>query len=521
MIQSRELLFLTLYFLLIILSIILFEKKRNYSLFLLFLATLILGWHTASLDPFLNVWDEQYHALVAKNMVENPFEPRLFDEHVLPFDKNNWTYNSIWLHKQPLFLWQMALSIKLFGLSALSVRLPSVLLFSLMPLMVFRIGKITVNKNIGFLAAILMSASPFVLELLSGFNSTDHNDVSFLFYVLASFWSFWEYRRTGNTKWLILVGIFSGAAVLVKWLMGLLIFPTWFLSNQFSNPEGRFSIRSYLPILIAFSIALMVFMPWQIYIHNYFPEEAAYEMDKTSRHLIEVVEGHYEDRFYYFNEGLSNFYGRGALVPFALLLGLIMLFVHLKDHFKRYQFLFSIAIVYSVYTIAETKMPAFPVIVIWIGYLALASIIYGFYTIVKCWLTNQVVLRVVSFHLLILTVYLSLDYNRINENHFGQQDWAKEQRAQNEMEIRRIQQLDRILGKDRHFVFNANLTYAGYIPVMFYTNHIAYDIIPTEDQLISAISSGRNIAIIDKGGLPEYLDNYTTVRQITISELDK
>jgi len=34
----------------------------------------------AMLDPFLNTWDEQFHALVAKNMMANPFKPMLYAE---------------------------------------------------------------------------------------------------------------------------------------------------------------------------------------------------------------------------------------------------------------------------------------------------------------------------------------------------------------------------------------------------------------------------------------------------------
>ncbi len=47
-----------------------FNKKRI-SIFLLFLGSIFLGYFIANLDNFLNLWDEQYHALVAKNMINN------------------------------------------------------------------------------------------------------------------------------------------------------------------------------------------------------------------------------------------------------------------------------------------------------------------------------------------------------------------------------------------------------------------------------------------------------------------
>ena len=99
-----------------LISIVLFlREKPGYSLLFLFLAGLILRMVTATLDPFLWTWDEQYHALVAKNMMMNPFKPVLISNPVLAYDFRNWQENHIWLHKQPLFLWQIALCFKIFG----------------------------------------------------------------------------------------------------------------------------------------------------------------------------------------------------------------------------------------------------------------------------------------------------------------------------------------------------------------------------------------------------------------------
>lgn len=82
------------------------------------------------LDPFLYEWDEKYHALVAKNMLQHSLKPMLYVHQYFATDPYNWTYNNIWLHKQPLFLWQMALSMMFFGVSEQAMRLPSVLIGS-------------------------------------------------------------------------------------------------------------------------------------------------------------------------------------------------------------------------------------------------------------------------------------------------------------------------------------------------------------------------------------------------------
>lgn len=67
---------------------------------------LIIGGFTFRLlmtiiDPFIHLWDEQFHALVAYNMISDPFNPMLYKNPLLPYGCRNWTSNYIWLHKQP------------------------------------------------------------------------------------------------------------------------------------------------------------------------------------------------------------------------------------------------------------------------------------------------------------------------------------------------------------------------------------------------------------------------------------
>ena len=50
------------------------KEKYQLCLFLIMLSGLILRVFT-SLDFYLHEWDERYHALVAKNLIGNPFKP--------------------------------------------------------------------------------------------------------------------------------------------------------------------------------------------------------------------------------------------------------------------------------------------------------------------------------------------------------------------------------------------------------------------------------------------------------------
>ncbi|MCC6541762.1 MAG: hypothetical protein IT225_06045 [Flavobacteriales bacterium] len=86
------------------------KGRSRWSIALLTTAALVLRVFSATLDPFLNQWDECFHALVAKRMVDDPFTPVLYVKGVLPTSSASWTQAHLWLHKPPFFLWQISCS---------------------------------------------------------------------------------------------------------------------------------------------------------------------------------------------------------------------------------------------------------------------------------------------------------------------------------------------------------------------------------------------------------------------------
>ena len=77
------------------------------------------------------------------------------------------------------------------------------------------------------IALILATFSNFQLNLISARIPTDHNDIAFGFYILLSIWTFVEYLKSKKIYWALLSGLFAGAAVLIKWLIGLLVYSSW------------------------------------------------------------------------------------------------------------------------------------------------------------------------------------------------------------------------------------------------------------------------------------------------------
>lgn len=256
--------------------------------------------YMAHVDPFLHLWDERFHALVARNMMDAPFKPMLRANPILPPDPFSWTYgSSLWLHKQPLFMWQMALSMKLFGTTVYAVRYPSVLMGTLMIPMVYSIvSAVTKDKLIAIITAGLFCFSNFHLELVAGMRSMDHNDLCLEFYVLASVWAWIKYEEKKQWYWLLLIGLCSGAAILTKWLIGLFVYLVWGIKILIQLKE-RLDIKEIGRFSCSLLACCLVFLPWQFFIMKHYPVEAAFEYEFNRRHITEAIEGHDGTVFYY------------------------------------------------------------------------------------------------------------------------------------------------------------------------------------------------------------------------------
>ncbi len=161
-----------------------YEAKEDYkiSILLLILCGLALRVYVST-DCCLHLWDERYHALVAKNLIKHPLIPTLYDNPVLPYDYKSWISNHIWLHKQPLPLWAMAASMSLFGVNEIALRIPSIILSTLGIWLIFAIGSYLFNKKTGFLAAFLFSINGLIVETTGGRAAADHIDLFFIIFI--------------------------------------------------------------------------------------------------------------------------------------------------------------------------------------------------------------------------------------------------------------------------------------------------------------------------------------------------
>jgi hypothetical protein len=332
--------------------------RHKTAIALLFFSALAIRLFMAHLDPYLHDWDERYHALVARNMMHHPFKPMLIYKPLVAYDYTNWAKNHIWLHKQPLFLWQMALAMKAFGVSEFTMRYPTVLTGALAVLLVYRVTALaTGNRKMAFIAALIQCFSNFVLEITSGVQGIDHNDAAFQFYVLASIWAYAEYRRVGTVGWAVLAGVLAGGAVLNKWLPGMLVFLGWgvILAATIKKEGAR---REAGHFIIAVACCVVVFLPWQLYTLHTFPREAKWELAYNSQHLFNTVEGHKGDGFYYYSIFPRYF---GNLTWWLVIIGLVIVLIQTRYRNKLMNSLvlnFLFAFVFYSFVV-QTKMAGF------------------------------------------------------------------------------------------------------------------------------------------------------------------
>ena len=299
--------------------------KKHFCIIAILTIGFFLRFYLAWVDPFLHPWDERFHALVARNMMLHPFKPMLRAFPVTnDYDPNMWCCNHVWLHKQPLFMWQMALSMKIFGVSELAMRLPSVLMGTIAIGLLYRITLIFTkfNKSIALIAASLLAVSNFHIQMISGVHGMDHNDVALGFYVLASIWSYAEYIQKPKLHWILLIGLFAGCAILCKWLLGLLVFLGWGI-NIVMNLKKDSLLREVRGFVLSLVVCCIIFVPWQVYILHTFPNEAQHEFEFNRRHITEALEGHSGTIFYYF-DNFPNLFGN--YISILLLFGLILSF---------------------------------------------------------------------------------------------------------------------------------------------------------------------------------------------------
>jgi 4-amino-4-deoxy-L-arabinose transferase len=468
------------------------QARNNFStaLWLLMACGLLLRIYTAS-DLFLHEWDERYHALVAKNMMDEPFRPMLYKYAFLPHDYRDWGSTHIWMHKQPLPLWTMAISMKLFGVNEIAMRLPSVLLTTIGIGLIFYIASYLFSKKVGYLAALFYSINGLIIEMSAGRVPTDHIDSFFLFFVeLAIFFTI-VFARRQHIVFSILAGASIGAAILCKWLPALIVLPVWLLLLRDKLRTSQLLV--HFTVLLAVCIA--VFLPWQLYIFDRFPIEAEWESAYNVRHIFESL-GHREEPFYFFLNQVRINYGELIYLPIGWYIYLV---IKNKRDYKRLALVLWFAAPFLFFSFTKTKMQGYLLFTAPALFIMTADIWHQLKEHRESsrmkWLVNLLLVAFIA-----LPVRYCIERVKPFDNHDRNPQWAEDLKQLNKQNIKR----------------GILLHYPRPVEAMFYTDLAAHQYLPAASVITGFVNQGYKVLI--HGQVPEEIREIPGVTMVNLSE---
>ncbi len=455
--------------------------RENYKIAILFLIVcgLVLRIYTST-DFFLHNWDERYHALVAKNLIQHPFIPTLYDDPLLPYDYKSWAGNHIWVHKQPLPLWTMAASMWLFGINEIGLRIPSILLTTIGIWLTFYIGSYFFNKKTGYLAAFFYSINGLIVEMTGGRVATDHIDIFFLFFVeLAIFFTI-VFAQKKKTIFNVFAGISLGAAILSKWLPALVVLPIWILiiidSHNFKTKTIIFQFLVFL------TTCVIIFLPWQLYIYKTFPVETAWEATFNYKHITEVLDKQ-GGPFYFFIEKIRINYNDLIYLP---LIWFLWKTAKNLNNFRHLAITIWLLVPVLFFSFVETKMQAY---ILFISP-SLFMITAEFWVMLSSYKMNNKpkwLYNLILFLMIALPIRYTIERIKPFEISERSPQWVTDLKDLNHKNISK----------------GVLMNYDRPIEAMFYTNLTVYANIPDRHVIIDLIEKGYTILVNDNGTIPE------------------
>jgi 4-amino-4-deoxy-L-arabinose transferase-like glycosyltransferase len=200
----------------------------------------------------------------------------------------------ITVDKPPLSTMLMGLSVRLFGLSSLSVLAPQALAGVATVVVLFQTVRRSFGPVAGLIAAVVMALTP-VAVLMFRFNNPDA--VLTLLLVCAA-WAVVRGLEDGRFRWAILASVFIGLAFLTKYLQAYLVLPAfalvWLVAAQGS-------LRRRIAGLAIAGVTTLVASGWWVVIVDSIPAALRpYIGGSTNNSALDLLLGY---------DGLSRIFG--------------------------------------------------------------------------------------------------------------------------------------------------------------------------------------------------------------------
>jgi 4-amino-4-deoxy-L-arabinose transferase-like glycosyltransferase len=434
-------------------------------------------------DAFLHAWDERYHALVAKNLMAHPLRPTLYEDTPLAADPRDWLSSHVWLHKPPLALWLMALSMAVFGATEVALRVPSLLLSTAAVYATYRLGRAWRGPDVGLLAALLLSINAFLVLLAAGWFASDHVDTACVSFVALAMGAV---ASSASAAAFGALGLATGLAVLSKWMPGLLplgVGLVWHWRSSAAPAIGR-------RVAVAAVVAAAVVLPWWAFAARAYPVEWTWESGYNLEHLLGTVEGHGGSVLFHVLR-MPKIYGELIYVP--LLVFLARAAREGLDS-KGAALLLWILLPYAVFSLAATKMPAYPMIA------APAVCLVEAEALAWLWSRRGAGPRRLAVSVLVAVVValparILLNDLRVFRPYDRRPEWAEE-----------LRRLGRSLEGKRAVIFGAPRP----IETMFYTSKAAYPQTPDRATVDALRAKGYTVVVAGPGeGLGDDVEHVT------------
>ena len=326
-------------------------------LLILLLIIIPVFQHLGSLT--IRLWDESRLAINAYEMYHS-------GNYLVP------TYEGepeMWNTKPPLMIWLQVISMKLFGASEVSIRLPSAFaaLFTCLLILLVAVRYVK-NFWFGFIC---------ILVLLTSFGYFDHHairsgdyDSLLTFFLTLGCFSFFFFLETAQKKYIYFFFISLTLAVLTKSSAALIILPGLFIYTLIKR-KMLFLLKNkdvYIGLSIFLLLSCAYYFLRELYNPGYINSVLANEFGGR---FLNTIENHKHGFWFYYNNLIdSRFKEWILLIPCGVLAGLLSKDVRIKN-----LTLFSTITVVAFFLVissAQTKLlwydlPLFPFLAVLAG----------------------------------------------------------------------------------------------------------------------------------------------------------
>lgn len=320
------------------------SKFRHTSIAVITFFSIFLFFHLQKSE--IHPWDEGLYALRALSIVENG---NFVDQ---TSSSPGGLYSSTY---PPLSVWAMALSMKLFGLGTLPVRLFAYICSILSLIMIYLISIRILSEEKAIFSVILLSIS----IAWNVYSRQGMTEVPVIFFSLLSFWSLVKlFETTEKRKWLFgfIFGLSFASALMTKIIVS-------FLPLLFAIGFLLFFFRKLKYVLFGIGLGIILAFPWHYYMYEVYGSDFLNAF--LVPHLYTSVENNVPELgiFYYLNQLIIT--NPFTILSFVSLYNLIFKKLYRRKEQGKNFITYTLAVwfflTFMLFSFAVTKLPHYSI----------------------------------------------------------------------------------------------------------------------------------------------------------------